>query len=101
MRFFSRLFSRRRGRLTVRPTDMGEPERLPSGEALVLLARPSGEPEAQIWRDMLGREGIRCLVKNIDAATAQSGAAGPAWAYELWVLRRDLRRAREALGLDG
>ena len=30
---------------------------------------------------------------------AQAGGMGPPWAYELWVLRKDLRRARETLDL--
>ncbi|MEX2247110.1 MAG: DUF2007 domain-containing protein [Dehalococcoidia bacterium] len=92
MRFLSRIFTRR--------PPPGEPSRLPSPDALVLLARPSGEAEAQISRDLLEQAGIRALVRNIDAATAQSGAAGPPWAYELWVLRKDLRRAREVLGVE-
>jgi hypothetical protein len=72
---------------------------LPSGDALVLLMRPEGEPEALMLRGVLEEQGIVAMVKNRDAATAQSGAMGPPWAYELWVARRDLARAREALDL--
>ena len=75
------------------------PERLPAPDELVLLTRPESEPEALMLRELLDEHGVRALIKNLDAATAQSGAAGPAWAYEMWVLRKDLRRAQEALGL--
>lgn len=82
--------------------DAKAPSRLPSPDELVLLARPESEPEALMLRELLDEHGVRAMIKNLDAATAQSGAAGPSWAYELWVLRKDLRRAREALGLgDG
>lgn len=77
----------------------GAPVRLPSPDALVLLARPHGEGEAQLFRDMLEHEGIRSLIKNLDPVSARAGGMGPPWAYELWVLRRDLRRAREILDL--
>jgi hypothetical protein len=76
------------------------PSRLPSPDALVLLARPNGEPEAQMLRQILEQNGVRAMVKNRDAASAQAGGMGPPWAYELWVLRKDLRRARELLDLD-
>jgi len=81
----------------------GEPDRapvrLPSPGALVLLVRPHGEAEAQLFRDMLEQEGVRSLIKNRDPVSARAGGMGPPWAYELWVLRRDLRRAREILDL--
>ena len=65
-----------------------------------MVAHPEGEPEAQIIRDLLEGEGIHVMVRNRDAATAQSGAIGPAWAYEVWVMRKDLARARELIGED-
>jgi hypothetical protein len=80
--------------------EAGAPERLPSPDALVLLARPHGEAEAQLFHDMLEHEGIRSMIRNTDAASARAGGMGPPWAYELWVLRRDLRRAREILELE-
>ena len=76
------------------------PSRLPSPDALVLVTRPNGEPEAQLFRQLLEQNGVRAMVKNRDAASAQAGGMGPPWAYELWVLRKDLRRARELLDLD-
>jgi len=78
----------------------GRPERLPSPDELVLLAEPNGEGEAQIFHDMLEQQGIRSMIKNTDAASARAGGLGPPWAYELWVLRKDLHRGREILGLD-
>ena len=76
------------------------PPRLPSPADLVLVARPQGEPEAMMLHELLEREGIHALVRNLDAATARGGGWGPPWAYELLVLRRDLRRARELLGVE-
>jgi hypothetical protein len=76
------------------------PSRLPSPDALVLVTRPNGEPEAQMLRQILEQNGVRAMVKNRDPASAQAGGMGPPWAYELWVLRKDLRRARELLDLD-
>lgn len=77
--------------------DAGRPARLPSPDELVLLAKPQGEPEALMLQDILAQHGVRALVKNTDAAAARGGAAGGWWAYELWVLRKDLRRARELI----
>ena len=76
------------------------PTRLPSPDELVLLCRPEGEPEAELLRGILADNDIRSMVKNRDALSAQVGGAGSAWAYELWVLRKDLRRAKEVLELD-
>jgi putative signal transducing protein len=80
--------------------DPHAPERLPSPDELVVLARPGGEPEALMLQELLAAQGIHALVRNRDAATARGGGWGPAWAYELCVLRRDLRRAREIVGHD-
>jgi hypothetical protein len=82
------------------PSDDGRPPRLPSPDALTLLTRPNGEPEAVLLRGILEQQGIHSMIRNRDAATAQSGALGPPWAYELWVLRKDLKRAREALEIE-
>ena len=86
-------------RLGNRPGEAA-PSRLPSPDALALVTRPAGEPEAQLFREILEQHGIHAMVKNRDAASAQAGGMGPPWAYELWVLRKDLRRAREALNID-
>ena len=79
----------------------GAPKRLPSTDDVVLLVEPNGEAEAQLFHDMLEQQGIRSMIRNTDASSARAGGMGPAWAYELLVLRKDLRRAREILGLDG
>jgi hypothetical protein len=76
------------------------PERLPSPDDVVLLVEPNGEAEAQLFHDMLEQQGIRSMVRNTDASSARAGGMGPVWAYELRVLRKDLHRAREILGLD-
>lgn len=76
------------------------PTRLPSPDEAVVLVRPNGEAEAQLFHDMLEQEGIRSMVRNTDAASARAGGMGPAWAYELLVLRKDLQRGRRVLGLD-
>jgi hypothetical protein len=83
-----------------RPGDPDAPPRLPSPDELVLLARPEGEPEALTLQELLEGAGIHAMVRNRDAATARGGSWGPPWAYELWVLRRHLLRAREIIGVD-
>ena len=80
--------------------DPDAPQRLPSPDKLVLLTRPEGEGEAILFRDMLKDAGIRSLVKNRDAVSVNAGGMGPPWAYELWVLRRDLARARGVIGVE-
>jgi len=78
----------------------GAPQRLPSPDALVLLTRPRGEPEARLLQGILEDNGIRSMVKNRDPVGVDGGGWGAPWKYELWVLRRDLRRSRELLELD-
>jgi hypothetical protein len=94
MSIISRLVDRITGR------DPDAPPRLPSPDALVLLTRPQGEPEAELLKGILEQEGIRSMVKNRDAQSARAGGMGPPWAYELWVLRKDLARARELIDAD-
>jgi hypothetical protein len=76
---------------------LGAPERLPSPDELVLLTRPQGEPEAQLLRGILEDNGIHSMVKNRDPVGVDGGGWGAPWLYELWVVRKDLRRARELL----
>jgi hypothetical protein len=87
-------------RLFVR-RDADAPARLPSPDELALLTRPNGEIDASLLRQMLEADGIHAMVKNRDPVSAESGGMGPPWAYELWVLRRDLRRAQEIIGDAG
>ena len=83
---------------TIRRRDPGAPQRLPSPDALVLLTAPDGVGDAQLLHDMLEDAGIRSMVKNTDATSARAVPIGAPWAYELWVLRKDLARAREIIG---
>ena len=92
MTIFGRILARLRA-------DPDAPARLPSPDELVLLARPEGEPEALMLKEILQSDDIPAMIKNRDAASARGGGWGPPWAYELWVLRRDLRRAREVIGV--
>ena len=82
--------------------EVDTPARLPSPDEIVVLTRPNGEPEGLMLQEILASNGIRAMLRNRDAASAQSGGApGAWWAYELCVLRRDLRRAREIVGEPG
>lgn len=72
----------------------------PQPDDLVLLGRPSGEPEAELWRNILMQWGVHCLIKNVSAlAYMHSGAD----ILQVWVLQRDEEYAREllSLGEDG
>jgi hypothetical protein len=79
--------------------DPNAPARLPDPTALIVVARPESEPEALMLQEMLRNDGVHSAVRNRDAGSATYGTSGPAWGYELVVLRRDLRRAREILSL--
>jgi hypothetical protein len=80
--------------------DADAPERLPSPDDLVFLVDAESEMEAAIFRDMLAGVGINALIKNRDVLTAQSGVMAAPWTQQLWVLRKDLRRARIALDIS-
>jgi hypothetical protein len=62
-----------------------------------LLAVASSEVEAQIWRDALEQEGIRPFVRN-RAPLAYLGSDALFATYEVFVLGRDLKRARWVIG---
>ena len=62
-----------------------------------LLAVASSELEAQIWRDALEQEGIRPFVKK-RAPLPYLGADALFATYEVFVLGRDLKRARWVIG---
>ena len=93
MRWLQRLAQRVSGR-----GGDGAPERLPSPDALVLAAQPASEAEAAFLRDLLAQAGIRSLVKNRDGMSVHAGAPGGWFAYEVYVRRGDLARAREVVG---
>lgn len=78
----------------------GGPARLPSPDELVVAASPQGEPEAEMLRSMLAQHGIHSMLRNRDAWAARTGAPGGWFAYELMVMRKDLRRAQEILAED-
>jgi hypothetical protein len=77
----------------------GEPERLPSPDEVVFLTHAGGEPEALMLRELLGGNDIVALAKNRSVLSAHSPGGGLLGGWELWVLRRDLRRARDLLGI--
>ena len=59
----------------------------------------AGRPDLTRQRKLYERFGFKTWLREAQAASAQAGGMGPPWAYELWVLRKDLRRARETLDL--
>ena len=63
----------------------------------VLLAVASSEVEVQIWRDALQKEGIGSFAKN-RAPLAYLGSDAFFATYDVYVLGRDLKRARWVLG---
>ncbi len=80
-------------------TDPDAPERLPSPDEVVFLTHAGGEPEALMLRELLGGDNIVALAKNRSVLSAHSPGGGLLGGWELWVLRRDLRRARDLLGI--
>jgi hypothetical protein len=90
------LMSRLRSLFGGGDADDAAPERLPSPDEMVVVARPGGEPAALMMQEMLAQHGIRALVRNRDAAAARG--VGAPWGAEVCVLRRDLKRAQEVIG---
>lgn len=80
--------------------DADAPERLPSPDALVLLTRVSGEPEALMLQELLRNEGIHALARNASLLASPHIVGGLSTGWELLVLRRDLRRATELLAVS-
>jgi hypothetical protein len=74
-----------------------------SSDRLVLLGTARDEIEANVWRDVLAREGISSSMKRADALSVL-GAAPPPGSLEIYVQARDEKRARwllgDALGID-
>lgn len=70
---------------------------MPRDDESVLLAVASSEIEAQIWRDALEQEGIRPFIRNRSALPYLGNEAFFA-TYEVFVLGRDLKRARWIIG---
>jgi hypothetical protein len=80
--------------------DDGAPERLPSPDALVPAARVPGEPEALMLQELLRNGGVHALVRNSGALSMPHAIGGSWGAWEVVVMRKDLRRARDLLGDD-
>ena len=90
MRFLGRVFRR---------PDPAAPRRLPSPDELVLLTGADNEPSAELYRGILADQGVQAMLKRTDPLTVNYGFAGLPGSCELWVLRKDLARARAALDL--
>ncbi len=70
-------------------------------QPLVKLAVASSEAEAHIWLEVLRQGGVVAIMRNVDALSV-AYMASPAlpYSHELWVLSKDLARARRLLDLD-
>jgi hypothetical protein len=75
---------------------LGDRNAEPAPDDLVLLAETDAEPVAQLWRNILERWGVQCMIKNVSAlAHLRMGDR-----FEVYVLQRDLDYARELIA-DG
>ena len=63
----------------------------------VLLATASSQIEANIWRDALEQEGIRPFIRNSNPL-AYLGGGAMFGNFDVFVLTRDLKRARWIIG---
>ena len=70
------------------------PGREPRPDEIVVLAEVDGEGTAELWRGILEQRGIHSMAKNL-GAIAYTRHGSP-WA--VYVMYRDLTRARELLG---
>ena len=75
--------------------DSDEP---PAPDDLVLLVEPDNDMEAEVMRSKLDSFGIPALVKNTNALSYYRANWVPM--LELHVRYRDVRQARELLGLE-
>jgi hypothetical protein len=59
------------------------------------------EPLALMWQDVLRKNGIHAMVKNMGGGLAYEWgrASTPSPDYDIFVKKSDLERAREVLGL--
>jgi hypothetical protein len=70
----------------------------PDANGLVLLATPSGQIEAESWRELLASHDIPSLVRDAGPLAYQGG-----WMLQRWqvhVRAGDAERAREVLALE-
>ena len=62
----------------------------------VKVADGLSEPEAKMWQELLAKNGIRAMVRNMDVLSVAYGAS-PSNNFDMWVKQSDLERARETL----
>ena len=67
-----------------------------SDDPIVRLATGLLEPEAEMWQELLAKNGIRAMVRNMDVLSVAYGAS-PSNNFDMWVKQSDLERAREIL----
>ena len=67
-----------------------------SDDPEVKLASGLSEPEAKMWQELLAKNGIRAMVRNMDVLSVAYGAS-PSNNFDMWVKQSDLERARETL----
>jgi hypothetical protein len=70
------------------------------GNASVLLGTAENELEANVWRDVLAREGIGSALRQTDPVAARWQSLPMPFSVEVLVLQKDLERGRELLDLD-
>ena len=85
------------GRLLVDATHLAPPR--PLGESIqeVVVARYQGQPEAEMWAELLRNEGIPTAVIQLLPGARLAWGMVPC---ELRVRSTDLERARSVLGLE-
>jgi hypothetical protein len=66
---------------------------------IVRLARAANSVEANIWKQALEAEGVRCRVVGENLETALGRL--PPGQTEVWVFRDDVERARAILAAHG
>ena len=68
-----------------------------TGDPIVKLIGALSEPEAQMRREQLEREGVPAMVKDMGAGFSAYGATPPL-GFDLFVKQSDLERAEDILG---
>jgi len=71
-----------------------------SRENVVVLGIVDGDLEANIWVDMLDREGIPAMIRQNDALRGRFQTAPLPYSTEVLVKDSDLEHARVVVGLD-
>ncbi len=67
-----------------------------SDDPMVRVAAALGEPEAEMWRELLSNNGVPAATKNTDSLSVAYGAS-PGNSFDLFVKQSDLELAREVL----